>query len=120
LAASLIRPGSSEVGGLIGGLIGLGVVGLFSLVIIGLFFGQLSIAHAALLASAPLLSWLAEMPVVRRRGFFAHASARLILPSLFVAAALTGARQQFVADSVRTTSGGTNEPSAEDYLNFGK
>ena len=38
------------------------MVGLFSLLVIGHFFGELTTAHAILLLFAPLLGWLPELP----------------------------------------------------------
>jgi hypothetical protein len=101
------------------GVVGLGVVGLFALLLVGRFFGQLSTANAALLFAAPLLAWGAELTFVRRGGRIAHGAVRVILPAIFVAAALLSAQQQFRADSSRTAAG-SNEPSADDYMNFGK
>ena len=101
------------------GMVGLGVVGLFALLIVGRFFGQLSTANAVLLYAAPLLAWLAEIPFIQRRGKLLHGTAQVALPSILVAAALLMAHRQFVADSARPTGEG-NEPAAEDYLNFGK
>ena len=41
--------------------LGVPIVGLFSLLVIGRFFGQLTTAHAILLVFAPLLAWIPEL-----------------------------------------------------------
>jgi hypothetical protein len=115
LIASLVLTGTPEING----LVGVGVVGLFALVMVGRFFGQLTTVNAALLFCAPLLCWLAELPFVRRGGTVLHGMVRVILPAIPVAVALILAQQQFVVDSVRTGPD-ANESTAEDYLGFGK
>jgi hypothetical protein len=87
-----------------------GIVGFFALLIIGRFFGQLATTHAALLFFGLLLCWLPELP----RGL-----ARIVLVAVPVTVALTLAQQKFAEDSART-SPGSQEPSVQDYLNFGK
>ena len=62
--ASLALAGPADMRG----VLGLGVVGLFALLIVGRFFGQVSTLNAALLFFAPLLGWLPELPFVRRPG----------------------------------------------------
>jgi hypothetical protein len=92
------------------GALGVGIVGLFALLVMGRFFGQLTTSNAALLFFALLLCWLPELP----RGL-----ARVVLVAVPVAVALTLAQQKFVEDSGRPSSG-SQEPSIQDYLNFGK
>jgi hypothetical protein len=46
--------------------LGLGLVGLFALLVAGRFLAELSTLHAALLLFAPLLCWLPELPGLRR------------------------------------------------------
>ena len=48
------------------GPLGVSLVGLFSLLLIGCFFGALSLGHAVVLLCAPLLSWLPELSHPRR------------------------------------------------------
>src|SRR5207253_444659 len=62
LAASLALKGEFTLDG----VLGLGVVGLFALLVIGRFFGELTWTNAALLFFAPLLCWLPELPAARR------------------------------------------------------
>lgn len=115
VVASLALAGTPQMNG----VLGVGLVGLFSLLVVGRFFGQLSTPNAALLFCAPLLAWGAELRFIRRGGSIAHGIVRVILPAIPVAIALLLAQRQFVADSSRTTNG-TAEPSADDYMNFGK
>lgn len=112
--ASLVLTGTPEMNS----VVSLGVVGLFALLVVGRFFGQLSTANAALLFGAPILAWGAELPFVRRGGWVVHSVARVILPAIAVAVALLLARQQFLADAARTA--GSNDPSADDYMKFEK
>jgi hypothetical protein len=101
------------------GLLGLGVVGLFGLLVIGYFFGQLAFGHAVLLLFGLLFCWLPELPYLRRlrprlRGFL-----RVVFVGVPVILAVGLAQQKFVADSSRT-SPGSSEPSIQDYMNYGK
>ncbi len=69
-------------------LSGVGMVGLFALLVIGRFFGQLSTMNAALLFVAPLFAWVTEIPAVRRRGFVIRGVAGLMVAAIPVAVAL--------------------------------
>jgi hypothetical protein len=113
--ASLVLKGPPQMNG----VIGVGLVVLFALLVEGRFFGQLSTTHALLLMGAPLLAWCAEIPSLRRRSSLAHRCVRVILPMIPVTFALILAQRQFVADSGKTAVQ-SSEPSADDYLNFGK
>src|SRR5439155_22315983 len=50
------------------GVLGVGLVTLFALLLAGRFFGKLTTMNAVLLLAAPLLGWLPESPYVRRLG----------------------------------------------------
>jgi hypothetical protein len=113
--ASLLLKGTPEMNG----VVGVGVLGLFSLLLVGRFFGQLSTTNGLLLFCAPLLAWGAEIPLVRRGGSIAHGLTRVILPAIPVAIALLLAQRQFIADTVKTSTE-SSEPSADDYMSFGK
>ena len=101
------------------GLLCLGVVGLFAVIVIGRFFEELTWTNAALLLFAPLLCWLPELPLLHRMKPRLRALAGVVLTAVPVAIALALAQQKFVEDSART-SPGSEEPSLEDYMNFGK
>ena len=102
------------------GPLGVAIVGLFSLLVIGRFFGELTSVHAVLLFCAPLLGWLPELPYVRRLPPWARGLARVILVGIVVSAVLISAQRKFSHDFQPPGNVGPKEPSAEDYLNFGK
>jgi hypothetical protein len=115
LLASLVVAGRPDVQG----VLGLGVVGLFALLVIGRYFGGLATGHAALLFCAPLLVWLVELPLIRRAGPGWCGLAGVLLALVPVVVALSLARQDFLRDSARV-SPGAPEPSLQDYLDYGK
>ena len=115
LVASLIMKGKVSVDGLLGP----SVVGLFAVLIMGRFFGELTWTNAALLFFAPLLCWLGELPPLHRLKPGLRAVAGIALAAAPVLIALALAQQKFVEDSAKT-SPGSEEPSLEDYMNFGK
>lgn len=94
-----------------------GVIALFSLLVMGRFFGQLTTTNAALLFFAPLLSWLPELRFVRVVGPHFRGLLRLVATSILLAVAVALAQHQFVADSASPS--GSAEPSVDDYMNFG-
>jgi hypothetical protein len=100
--------------------IGLAVVGLSSLLIIGRFFGDLRTDHAVLLFAAPLLAWLPELPRLRRLPPWGRGLLRVVLVGLVVSGVFVDAARRFIGNSGPTARPGSNEPSVEDYLNFGK
>ena len=103
------------------GPIGVGVVGLFALLVVGHFFGNLSSANAVLLFSAALLGWLPELLPARRVWPSVRGVARVVLGAVPVAVALTLAVQKFAADSAPpSATPSARVPSVEDYMNFGK
>jgi hypothetical protein len=112
-AASLALAGTPDLKG----ALGVGVVGLFALLVVGHFFGSLRTAHALLLFAAPLLGWLPELLPARRVGPRLRGAARVALAAVPVALALTLAVRQFAADSAPpSATPGVNEPSEEDYI----
>jgi hypothetical protein len=105
----------------LGGAVGVAVVGLFALLVVALFFGDLTNANAVLLFAAPLLGWLPELLPARRVGPRARGVVRVVLAAVPVAVVLALAVQKFNADSApRSSTPGANAPSVEDYMNFGK
>jgi hypothetical protein len=114
--AWLVLPGPPAVSG----AVGFGVVGLFSILVIGHFFGELSTAHAALLGLAPLLAWLPELPYIRRAPSWARGFARLAVVAVPLVLAVAQAQQQFVQSSANSATPEAGEPTLEDYMNFGK
>jgi len=115
-AAVLVLPRASRTTG----PIGVAIVGLFSLLVIGRFFGQLTSAHASLLFGAPLLGWLPELPYLRRLPPWARGLARVILVAALVSAVVVDAQRKFVEGSKASSESGPEEPSVQDYTNFGR
>lgn len=103
------------------GVIGVGLVGLFALLVVGLCFGELTALNAALLLAAPQLGWLVELPRLRQFGPRVRAGAGVALAAVPVAVVLVLAAQRFAAESASPSeAGGARETSIEDYMNFGK
>jgi hypothetical protein len=103
------------------GPVGVGVVGLFAVLVIGRFFGSLTDANAALVFFAPLLGWLPELLPAGRVGAWGRGFVRLALAAAPLAIVLMLAAQKFAADSAPPSSEpAAREPSIEDYMNFGK
>jgi hypothetical protein len=101
------------------GPIGVGVVGVFALLIAGRFFGSLTTTNAVLLFAAPLLGWLPEIGLVRRIGPRLRSLARVALTAAPVAVVLTLAPQKYNAVSSRPAAApAAIEPTADDYANF--
>ncbi len=104
------------------GVIGVGVVGLFALLVVGRFFGSFTTLNAALLFFGPLLCWLPELPP-RFRGLV-----RVALAAAPVVVALTLAQVKFVEDSARPAPRkkapapppGVPETKPDDYQNYRK
>ncbi|HMC88041.1 MAG TPA: hypothetical protein VKI17_00770 [Gemmataceae bacterium] len=102
------------------GVLGVGMVTLFALLLAGRFFGKLTTVNAALLFAAPLLGWLPELPYVRRLGPRTRGSMRVVLAAVPLLLALILANQKSEADAASPSTPGSKETSIEDYLNFGK
>jgi hypothetical protein len=97
------------------GPIGVAVVGLFSLLVIGHFFGELTAAHGILLFCAPLLGWLPELPYVRRMAVWARGLARVILVGLAVTGVVVHAQQKFTEATNGSADSEQPEPTIQDY-----
>jgi hypothetical protein len=102
------------------GALGVGLVGLFSLLVIGRFFAELTTTHAVLLGLAPLLCWLPELPYVRRVPAWARGLARLALVAAPLVLVVVQAQQKFAEDSNSPTTPAAGEPTFQDYMDFGK
>jgi hypothetical protein len=114
-AATLLLSGRPSIQG----VLGLGVVGLFALLVVGRFFGQLTTGNAVLLFLAPLLGWLPEGPYLRRLGPVNRGILRVLFTAVPMAVALILAQQQFTANSTQT-SPGSSGTTIQDYMDFGK
>jgi hypothetical protein len=116
LAASLVIKNG---GWLAHNILGPGVVGLFALLIIGHFFGVLTWTNAALLFFAPALSAVPELPPLRRLNAKLRACLGVILTTIPVMIAIGLAQHKMAQDSFRPSSD-SQEPTLDDYMNFGK
>jgi hypothetical protein len=114
-AVALVQPAAARADA----PIGVGVVGLFSLLVIGRFFGDLRTDHALVLCAALLLAWLPELPRLRRLPSWARGLLRVLLVGLVVGAVLGDAARRFAAEW-GPTQPGAKEPSIEDYMNSGR
>src|SRR5262249_30781066 len=76
-------------------LTGVAVVGLFSLLVIGRFFGQLETRYAVALFLAPLVCWLSELPFVRRTDAWLRGLVRVALTVAPVVLVVWLAQQKF-------------------------
>ena len=99
---------------------GIAVVGLFSLLVIGRFFGELSSVHAVLLLCVPLLGWLPELPQLGRLPTWVRGLVGVVLVGTAVTMILVRAQTKFDRDFRSPAAASSKEPSMEDYLNFGK
>jgi hypothetical protein len=115
LAASLALAGPPDLRG----VLGVGVVGLFAVLVAALFFDDLTTTNAALLFFAPLLCWLPELPYVRRLRPWVRGVAAVVLVAVPVGLAVVQAYQSFVEGS-KASSSTPNGASSQDYLDFGK
>jgi len=113
--ASLCRSDAADLTG----LLGVGLVGLFALLVIGRFFGALSTTNAVLLFLVPLLGWLPELVRVRWFGPWWRGWARLALTAVPVAIVLMFAKQKFVEESAPTPASAV-EATSDDYLQYRK
>jgi hypothetical protein len=99
---------------------GLPIVGLFSLLVIGRFFGELTSVHAVLLFCAPLLGWLGELPYVRRLPAGLRGLIEVLLVGTLVMAVVVQAQTKFAKDFRSPSQSTPDEPSVQDYFNFGR
>jgi hypothetical protein len=97
----------------------LSVVGLFALLVIGRFFGELTTINAIALFLAPLLCWLPELPLVRRLEMGQRNFVRLVLAVVPVIIVLSLAQQKF-KETAAGPSTSSQEGSIDDYRNYGR
>jgi hypothetical protein len=78
--------------------IGIGVVGLFGLLFIGRFFGQLSSASSLAMMLSPLLCWVTEVPLIRRQQPWMVGTLRLTCVACVLLVVLVFAKRNFDRD----------------------
>lgn len=76
-------------------LTAIGLIGLFSVVLIGRFFGRLTTESAIIMLFSPLLCWLTEWRMLRLSGTWRVVTGRLVLVSIPLAILLVLAKQKF-------------------------
>jgi hypothetical protein len=96
------------------GWLGPGVVGLFSVLVVGRFFANLTSAHALVLFCAPLLAWLPELPGFHRFQLSLRGLARVVLIATVAMAVASRAQKS----SGITATSPSEESSIQDYMNF--
>lgn len=102
------------------GMTGFAVVGLFGLLLIGRFFGDLASGHALVLFLAPLACWLSELlPVAWMRPAF-RSFTRVVLATVPILLIVAAAHQKFAAAIAPAAQSGSQEGSLDDYLNYGQ
>ncbi|QDT12777.1 hypothetical protein [Planctomycetes bacterium K23_9] len=77
------------------GVVGVGLVGLFGLLFIGRFFGEISTLTAVTILAAPLLCWLSEARQLRNRKPWIIAAFRLIVVAIPLVVVLLAAKREF-------------------------
>jgi hypothetical protein len=100
-------------------LLGPGLVGLFSTLFVGHFFGNLSASSAILLFAAPLACWIPELVPAGRNWTRLRMSIRIALVSIPVAFAVAQGVQALLTPE-QPAAVDADAPSAEDYANFGR
>jgi hypothetical protein len=77
------------------GTIGIGVIGLLSLLLIGHYFGQLTGLRAIVLFLTPLLGWISELPGLRSRSAWQKSGVRLTAVTMVLSAVLFFTKRDF-------------------------
>jgi hypothetical protein len=98
--------------------LGIGLGGLFCLIVMGRFFAELDTVLAILLFIAPLSCILLEVPRMRRLGPRLRAGLSLLLCAAIVLASFGSALVRFVATYQAPTSSHSSTPSLQDYGGF--
>jgi hypothetical protein len=114
VAASLLVP--IPVSGF--GSLGVALVGLFSVLVIGRFFGSLTTTHALVLFMALLLCWVPEAPYLNRLRPWIRGVIRVVLVAVPVVVVVLQAREEFLRDSQSFGSTSPDQPTVQDYLDF--
>ena len=81
------------------GPLGIGLIGIFSVLMMGRFFGDLSTGRAVTLMVAPLLCWASEIPFLRDRRPWVIATVQLALVAIPLAVVLGLAKHDFNRDN---------------------
>jgi hypothetical protein len=98
--------------------LGVAIIMLYSLLVVGRFFGELSSMHGLLLLASPLLGWLPELPGLRRLPQWVRSLLRVLLVAVLVSGVVIDAARNLSDEPA--SAAGSEEPSAEDDTNFGR
>ncbi len=79
-------------------VLGIGIVGLFGLLLIGIFFGRISIVSGLVMLLAPLLCWITQISWLRHRQGWVVGSMGLLLVALPLLIVLLKAKHDFDRD----------------------
>jgi hypothetical protein len=90
--------------------ISIGVVGLFSVLFIGRFFGRLTTTTAVVVFLTPLLMWVAELPSLRQRKPWQILTIRLVLVAVPLLILLANAKRDFDRDLRPLLHGRQSDP----------
>lgn len=96
------------------GAVGVGMVGLFSVLVVGRFFGELTTLHGGILLVAPLLVCLPELLLRKHSSPWLRATLGAVIAVIPIAFVVMQARERFVRASVPASSFG--EATVDDYL----
>lgn len=103
------------------GLISVGIVGLFALLMLGHFFGTLTPTNAALLFSSPLVASLLQRVRPTKFTSWQRRTLQFSLGAVPLVLAFILAQQKFAHDARSTATTATSDnSSADDYMSFGK
>jgi hypothetical protein len=114
---ALITPGNVSKPALAGAA-GVGLVGLFALLVSGHFFASLGLDLAAVLFTAPLLAWVLVLPPVRKRVLLRLAV--LVLEAIPVASVAGLAWRRSEEPEIRRPINNDETDYSADYEQFGK
>jgi hypothetical protein len=98
--------------------LGVSIVLLYSLLLVGRFFGALSSTHGLLLLASPLLGWLPELPGFRRLPQWVRNLSRVLLVAVLVSAVVFDTARN--VNEEPASASGSEEPPAEDESNLGR
>jgi uncharacterized membrane protein len=98
------------------GVVGVGVVGLFAVLVIGRFFGTLSTVHGAILLAAPLLVCVPELLPRKNSSPWLHGALAVVLLVIPITFVIAQAREKFVQESASSSS--PEGTSADEYLEY--
>jgi len=98
------------------GVVSVGVVGLFSLLVMGRFFGEVTTLHSGILLAAPLLVGLPEVLPRRLSSVWLRAALAVVLAVIPVAFVVVQAREKFVKASAPASS--LDEATVDDYMEY--